>query len=67
MPRLDVTTAAEAAHHFGCTRQLIYQALDDGRLTDRRIGRTRLVVMDKKYREFRVRELGGRTHRRRNK
>ena len=58
----NVTTAKLAAAEKGCTYQAIYNALDAGRLTEAKIGGMRLVLLDKKYREYTVRETGGRTH-----
>lgn len=65
MPNPNVIPATEAAREKGCTAQSIYNALDRGDLTGIRMGAHRLVVRDKKYAAYQVRETGGRAHKRR--
>lgn len=45
-------TASDAAKEKGCSNQNVYQALDRGVLTERRVGNTRLIVKDDAYEEW---------------
>ena len=66
MARLpSLISVRQAADAKGCTTQAIYQALDRGDLDDVRIDRARHVRANKRYREWQVKETGGRTHRKR--
>jgi hypothetical protein len=58
----NIILASEAARQWGCTAQAVYNAIDTGRLTEVRMGRHRMVVKDKNYRDFKVKEFGGRLH-----
>lgn len=60
----NVILASEAARQWGCTAQAVYNAIDRGDLNEVRMGRHRLVVVDAKYRAYKVQELGGRLHQR---
>ena len=66
MPRTPaLISVRQAAEEKGCTTQAIYQALDRGDLDDMRIDRARHVRANKRYREWAVKQTGGRTHKRR--
>lgn len=62
MKEPNIILASEAARLWKCSGQLVYNALADGRLTEFKMGRHRMVVKDKKYREFKIRDFGGRLH-----
>ena len=51
----NLTSVNEAARHFRCSRQAIYRALDEQRLTEVRIGNGRLVALDRNYHAFKAR------------
>lgn len=55
---MDFVTASMAAEEKRCSRQNVYQALDAGRLTEKRVGETRLIVVDEKYEQFTPRPYG---------
>ena len=61
VPRISVKQAAEEK---GCAVQTVYLALGRGDLDEERIDRMRLVKANKRYREWEVKQTGGRTHRR---
>ena len=54
----NLTTVREAAEHFRCSRQAVYRALDERRLTEIRIGNVRLVALDRRFRAFQARPYG---------
>lgn len=62
MPEPNVILATEAAREKGCTSQAIYNAIDRGDLNAVRMGRHRLVLKDRKYKAFKVKQTGGRLH-----
>ncbi len=62
MKQPNVLTAALAAREKSCTREAIYAALDRGDLNGTRMGGTRLVFVDKTYRNWQIQETGGRLH-----
>lgn len=64
MKQPNVILATEAAREKGCSSQAIYNAIDRGDLNEVRMGRHRMVVIDAKYRAYRVQEFGGRLHQR---
>ena len=59
---MNLKSVAEAADEKKCTKATLYQALDSERLTEFRVGKSRLIVNDEKYRAFEVLETGGRSH-----
>lgn len=63
MKQPNVILATLAAGEKGCSRQAICNAIDRGDLTGVRMGRQRMVLLDKKYREYQVKTTGGRLHR----
>ena len=62
MLKPNVIPATEAAREKGCSVQTVYNALDRGDLNGVRLGSHRLVMRDRKYSEFRVKETGGRKY-----
>ena len=48
----EIILAREAAEDKGCAINTIYNALRDGRLTQLKRGRLRLVVVDETYEAF---------------
>ena len=62
MPKPNVITVSEAARVKGCTTQGIYLALNRDELSEVRMGGTRLVIKDERFRDYQVREFGGRLH-----
>ena len=51
----NVITVLAASKEKGCTPQALYKALDEGRLHEVRMGRTRLILRDKTYQRFEAR------------
>lgn len=62
MSARELVTARVAAEEKGCTPAGIYAAADRGRLNDVRMGGTRLIVRDAKYRAYTVKSTGGQAH-----
>lgn len=52
-------TVTEAARSKKTSRQAIYKALNEKRLTELSVGSTRLVVLDKKFQDFAARPYQG--------
>lgn len=52
MTTSKIVLAREAAEEKECAVNTIYNALKDGRLTQLRRGRLRLVVVDERYESF---------------
>jgi hypothetical protein len=53
-----VTTPSQAAKHFGCTTQTIYDNMERGRLTGFKSGHAWIVVKDEKFAAFKVHDTG---------
>lgn len=62
MTEPNIILASEAARHFECAPQTIYNALARGDLNEVRMGRHRFVVKDAKFDAFTVKDTGGRMH-----
>ncbi len=51
----NLITVKAAAKEKLCTPQALYKALTEGRLQEIRMGATRLILKNRKYRSFEVR------------
>lgn len=52
----NIITVQAAAKEKSCTRQALYKALTEGRLQEIRMGATRLILKNRKYRNFEARK-----------
>ncbi len=52
MARIERLSTVEAAKLKGCTRQGIFQAIQRGKLDAEKVGRTNLVIANKKFEEW---------------
>ena len=60
----NVITVTELAREQECSRQAIYDAIKRGDLSTARLGSHLVIAKDKKYAAYKVRETGGRLHKR---
>ena len=58
----NITTPSQAAKEKDCSQQTIYNALDKNALNGFRVGDSRIIIKDDKYRDFRVQEAGMRVN-----
>lgn len=56
---MDLLSVAETAELKGCSRQAVYDAMDAGKLTEKRVGSVRLVVEDDNLAQWQPRPYGG--------
>ena len=60
----NVITVTATACLKGCTRQAVYNAIGRGDLNTVQMGSFTLIAKDEKYQAYKIKETGGRSHKR---
>ena len=60
----NVITITEAAKQKSCTRQALYNAIKRGDLDAVSVGQYQMIVRDEKFKDFQIKETGGKLHKR---